>query len=508
MPISSSLLSRRVSAAAIVLALVASAAQAQSPATPQSPLVLPSPAIPGAAGPASVADLSERLIDSVVNISTTQTVGGTPSGGEGNATPQPPQLPPGTPFEDFFNEFFKNRKGDGRPRKTSSLGSGFVLDPSGIIVTNNHVIEGADDIEAVFNDGTKLKAKLVGRDKKIDIAVLKVEPTKPLRAVRFGDSDSIRVGDWALAIGNPFGLGGTVTLGIVSARNRDINSGPYDNYIQTDAAINRGNSGGPLFNMLGEVVGINTAIISPTGGSIGIGFSVPATTAGPIVEQLRQYGETRRGWLGVRIQVVTPDIAESLGMDQPKGALIAGIDDKGPAKPAGLEPGDVIIKFDGKSISEMRDLPRIVADTPVDKDVEVIILRKGAEMTRTVRIARLDESEEPQKTKLEQPEPEKAPVAKALGLSMSGMTKDLRDKYKLKEDAKGVVVTEVEGGSVADEKQVKAGDVILQVGQQVVATPEEVTARLDQLKKSGTKQALLLLSNGQGELRFVAIALE
>jgi serine protease Do len=459
-----------------------------------------------AAGPASVADLSSTLIDSVVNISTSQTVG--PTVNDDNAVPQMPQLPPGTPFEDFFNEFFKNRKGEQqRPRKTSSLGSGFVLDASGIIVTNNHVIEGADDIEVNFNDGSKLRAKLVGRDKKVDIAVLKVEPTKPLKAVPFGDSDNIRVGDWALAIGNPFGLGGTVTLGIVSARNRDINSGPYDNYIQTDAAINRGNSGGPLFNMDGQVVGINTAIISPTGGSIGIGFSVPASTAAPIVEQLRRYGETRRGWLGVRIQVVTADIAESLGMDQPKGALVAGIDEKGPAKPAGLEPGDVIIKFDGKNIREMRDLPRIVADTPVDKDVEVVILRKGQELTRTVRIARLDESEEPQKTKLEEPAPEKAPVAKALGLDMSGVTKELREKYKLKEDAKGVVVTDVESGSPADEKQVKAGDLILQVGQQVVNTPDDVTKRLDELKKTGSKQALLLLSNGQGELRFVAVAL-
>lgn len=465
--------------------------------------------LPGfaAAGPASVADLSETLIDSVVNISTSQTVG--PTAGDDGPGPEVPKLPPGTPFEDFFNEFFKNKKGEPqRPRKTSSLGSGFVIDASGFIVTNNHVIDGADDIEVNFNDGSKLKARLVGRDKKVDIAVLKVEPSKPLKAVPFADSDKIRVGDWALAIGNPFGLGGTVTLGIVSARNRDINSGPYDNYIQTDAAINRGNSGGPLFNMDGEVVGINTAIISPTGGSIGIGFSVPASTAAPVVEQLRQYGETRRGWLGVRIQVVTPDIAESLGMAQPMGALVAGVDEKGPAKPAGLEPGDVIIKFNGKPIREMRDLPRIVADTPVDKDAEVVILRKGAEMTRTVRIARLDESEAPQKTKLEDPTPEKPPVAKALGLEFSGITKDLREKYKLKDDAKGVVVTGVEGGSPADDKQVKAGDMILQVGQQAVETPDDVTKRLDELKKSGGKQALLLLSNGTGELRFVAVTIE
>jgi serine protease Do len=487
-------LSRRISAAAMAAVLCSGLASV--------------PAVPAlaAAGPASVADLSAQLIDSVVNISTTQLVGGGESGPE--SAPQMPELPPGTPFEDFFNEFFKNRGGnDRRPQKTSSLGSGFVIDASGIIVTNNHVIDGADDIQVNFNDGSKLKAKLLGRDKKIDIAVLKVEPTKPLKAVRFGDSDKIRVGDWALAIGNPFGLGGTVTLGIVSAQNRDINSGPYDNYIQTDAAINRGNSGGPLFNMDGEVVGINTAIISPTGGSIGIGFSVPASTAAAIVDQLRQFGETRRGWLGVRIQVVTEDIAESLGMGEPRGALVAGVDDKGPAKPAGLEPGDVIVKFDGKAIREMRDLPRIVADTPVDKDVELVILRKGQELTRTVKIARLQENEEPQKAALQQQEPEKPAVTKALGLEMSSLTKELRERYKLKEDQKGVVVTEVESGSVAEDKQVKAGDIIVQVGQQIVTTPEDVTKRLDELRKNGTKQALLLLSNGQGELRFVAVAL-
>jgi serine protease Do len=348
---------------------------------------------------------------------------------------------------------------------------------------------------------------LVGRDKKVDLAVLKVTPTKPLRAVHFGDSDKLRVGDWALAIGNPFGLGGTVTLGIVSARNRDINSGPYDNYIQTDAAINRGNSGGPLFNMDGEVIGINTAIISPTGGSIGIGFAVPASTAAPVVDQLRQFGQTRRGWLGVRIQAVTDDIAESLNMGQARGALIAGVDDKGPAKPAGLEPGDVIIKFDGKNIREMRDLPRIVADTPVDKDVEVIVLRKGQELTKTVKVARLAEDETPQKTAGDEVVPDKPSVTKALGLEMSTLSQELREKYKFKDDAKGVVVTDVENGSPADDKQVKPGDLILQVGQQVVTTPEDVTKRLDELKKNGSKQALLLLSNGQGELRFVAVAL-
>jgi serine protease Do len=471
-------------------------------------LAVPMPAF-AAAGPASVADLASQLMDSVVNISTSQTVGGDDNQGGDDATPQLPQVPPGTPFEEFFNEFFKNKKGDNKPRKTASLGSGFVIDATGIIVTNNHVIDGADSIEVNFTDGTKLKAKLLGRDKKVDLAVLKVEPTKPLKAVKFADSDKIRVGDWALAIGNPFGLGGTVTLGIISAVNRNINSGPYDNYLQTDAAINRGNSGGPLFNMDGDVVGINTAIISPTGGSIGIGFSVPSATAAPVVEQLREFGETRRGWLGVRIQPVTDDIAESLGMTAAAGALVAGIDDRGPAKPAGLEPGDVIITFDGHLIKEMRDLPRIVADTPVDKTVEVVVLRKGETLVKQVKVARLDEAEKPVKANLEQPAlPEKPKAMKTLGLEMSGITGDLRTKYKLSDETKGVIVTSVDAGSPAEEKLVKPGDIIVQVGQQAVSTPEDVTRRIDELRKAGTKQALFLLSNAAGELHFVAIGFD
>src|SRR3978361_2244826 len=288
-----------------------------------------------------------------------------------------PQLPPGSPFEEFFDDFFKNRRGgpggnskggDMPPRKTNSLGSGFIVDTAGIAVTNNHVIADADEINIIMNDGTKIKATLVGVDKKTDLAVLKfTPPAKPLVAVKFGDSDKLRLGEWVIAIGNPFMLGGTVTAGIVSARNRDINSGPYDNYIQTDASINRGNSGGPLFNLNGEVIGINTAIISPSGGSIGIGFAVPSKVAVAVIDQLRQFGETRRGWLGVRIQQVTDDIADSLNVKPVRGALIAGIDEKGPTKPAGIEPGDVVVTFDGKDIKEMRDLPRIVADTPVGK---------------------------------------------------------------------------------------------------------------------------------------------
>src|SRR5271168_4265313 len=343
-----------------------------------------------ARGPENIADVAEQVIDAVVNISTSQKV----DARMGNL----PDLPPGSPMEEFFDEFFKNRRGQGdnperAPRRVNSLGSGFIIDSSGLVVTNNHVIADADEISVILNDGTKLNAELVGRDSKSDLALLRVHTDKPLKAVKFGDSDKLRLGEWVIAIGNPFSLGGTVTAGIVSARNRDINSGPYDNYIQTDAAINRGNSGGPLFNLDGDVIGINTAIISPSGGSIGIGFAVPSASAVAVIDQLRQFGETRRGWLGVRIQQVTDDIAESLNIKPPHGALVAGVDEKGPAKPGGIEPGDVVVKFDGKDIKEMRDLPRIVADTPIGKEVDVVIIRKGKEEIHQVKIGRLAEDE-------------------------------------------------------------------------------------------------------------------
>ena len=315
-----------------------------------------------ARGPDGIADIAEKVIDSVVNISTSQNVEAK-GGGSREAMPQ---LPPGSPFEEFFDDFFKNRRGGGRraatraarcsARKTNSLGSGFIIDAAGVVVTNNHVIADADEINVIMNDGTKIKAELVGVDKKTDIAVLKFKPVKPLIAVKFGDSDKLRLGEWVIAIGNPFSLGGSVTAGIVSARNRDISQGPYDSYIQTDASINRGNSGGPLFNLEGEVVGVNTLIISPTGGSIGLGFAVPSKTVAVVVDQLRQFGELRRGWLGVRIQQVTDEIAESLNIKPARGALVAGVDDKGPAKPAGIEPGDVVVKFDGKDVKDPKDL--------------------------------------------------------------------------------------------------------------------------------------------------------
>jgi serine protease Do len=327
--------------------------------------------------------------------------------------------------------------------------------------------------------------------------------------VKFGDSDALRIGEWVIAIGNPFGLGGSVSAGIVSARNRDINSGPYDNYIQTDAAINRGNSGGPLFNLNGEVIGINTAIYSPSGGSIGIGFAVPSKNAVAVIDQLRQFGEMRRGWLGVRIQQVTDDIAESLGLKPVRGALVAGVDDKGPAKPAGIEPGDVIVKFDNKDIKEMKDLPRIVAETPVGKDVPVTVVRKGKEETQTVKLGRLEDAEKQQVATRSDTKPdEKSVVQKALGLDLSNLNDDLRKRFKIKDSVKGVVITAVEPGSAAAEKRLNAGDVIVEVAQEAVASADAVQKRIDALKKEGKKSALLLVANAEGELRFVALSLQ
>jgi serine protease Do len=459
-----------------------------------------------ARGPEAISDVSESVIDAVVNISTSQKM-------DARVGPVP-QLPPGSPFEEFFEEFFKNRRGQGpnreqTPRRVSSLGSGFVIDPSGLVVTNNHVISESDEVNVVFNDGSKLKAEVLGRDQKTDLALLRIKPDKPLKSVNFGDSDKLRIGEWVIAIGNPFGLGGSVSAGIVSARNRDINSGPYDSYIQTDAAINRGNSGGPLFNLQGEVIGINTAIISPSGGSIGIGFAVPSNNAIAVVQQLREFGEVRRGWLGVRIQQVTDEIAESLGLKPARGALVAGVDERGPAKPAGIEPGDVIVKFDGKDINQMRDLPRIVGDTPVGREVPVVVIRKGSEQTKTVKLGRLEDAEKPQLASKQDGAPEpKSAVKRTLGLDLAGLSDDLRKRYKIKDSVKGVVITNVEPGSAAAEKRLNAGDVIVEIGQQVVTTPADLQQRVDALKKEGKKTALLLVSSAEGELRFVALSLQ
>jgi serine protease Do len=341
-------------------------------------------------GPPSVAPVAEKLIEAVVNISTKQTL----KGAEGVPLPK---VPKGAPFEEFFDDFFDRKGGKSPERKVTAQGSGFVIDgKEGLIVTNNHVIDGADEILINFNDGSKLKVdKILGKDSKTDLALLKVTPKRPLEQVAFGSSAKLKVGDWVMAIGNPFGLGGSVSVGIISAKQRDINTGPYDDFLQTDAAINKGNSGGPLFNMDGEVVGVNTAIISPSGGSIGIGFSVPSDSAVVVLDQLRQYGETRRGWLGVNVQTVTEDLAESYGVREGTGARVASVATDGPAAKAGIQQDDVIVKFDGKDVTSMRGLPRLVSQTPIGKEVEIEVSRKGQRRMFKVTIGRLVEAAKP-----------------------------------------------------------------------------------------------------------------
>ena len=469
-------------------------------------------------GPESVADVAAPLLGAVVNISTSQTVGGSRSG---EGVVPTPRLPEGSPFQDFFDEFFNDREGDseGAPQRVQSLGSGFVIDATGIIVTNFHVIENADEITANFTDGSQLTATLIGHDPKTDLALLQVETETPLTAVTFGDSDAIRVGDWVMAIGNPFGLGGTLTLGIVSARNRNIQAGPYDDFIQTDASINRGNSGGPLFNMEGEVVGVNTAIISPSGGSIGIGFAVPAEIAINVIGQLREFGETRRGWLGVRIQDVTDDIARGLGLVVAKGALVASVEEEGPAAAGGILAGDVIVSVDGQAVDAMNALPRMVADMPVGKEVSVIILREGAEQTLSITLGRLEDAEkEAEEVAATEPEDEAEPeipvpppvvVTGPLGLSLADLSPERRDEYGIMPGvASGVVVTAVEQGSAAYEKRLRPGDVIVEVGQERVSTPEEFDERLAALKAEGRTNVKLVVQNKDGHVRWVNLPID
>ncbi|MBX3506014.1 MAG: DegQ family serine endoprotease [Parvibaculum sp.] len=446
--------------------------------------------------PTSFAELAERLSPAVVNISTSHVV----DPGEMELR----GIPEDSPLHEFFEEFLEQQRKSG-PQRMQSLGSGFLIDPDGIVVTNNHVIDGADRIEVIMTDGTTLPATVAGTDPKTDLAVLRVESDKPLPYVEIGDSSGLRVGDWVLAIGNPFGLGGTVTAGIVSALNRDIHAGNYDDFIQTDAAINRGNSGGPLFNLDGEVVGVNSAIISPSGASVGIGFAVPASTVKPIVAQILEYGETRRGWIGVRIQTVTPDLADSLGLGAARGALVAGVTSEGPAAEAGLEPGDVVLAFDGRNIATMRDLPRVVAEARIGSTVDMQIFRDGETLTRRIAVAQLadEPEEEPAAPAVAEPE-NKGPVV--LGLGLSALNDDLRRRFNVGENLSGVVVVEVDPLSAAAEKGVREGDVIVQVAQRAVSSPEDVLRIVTSEQKAGRNSVLLRLV-AEGETRFVAIRL-
>ena len=454
-------------------------------------------AVQAKVAPDGFADLAEKLLPSVVNISTTQVV-------EGRAGVELPQLPPGSPFEDFFKEFFDRNRPEQRRRKATSLGSGFILDNAGHVLTNNHVIEGADEITVILQDDTRLEAKVVGRDPKIDIAILKVTPANGMSPVKFGDSDATRVGDWVVAIGNPFGLGGTVTAGIISARGRDINAGPYDDFLQTDASINRGNSGGPMFNLKGEVIGINTAIFSPTGGSVGIGFAIPAAVVKPVINQLIKHGRVRRGWLGVHIQVVTEEIAESLGLEKAEGALVASVIKDGPAEKSGIQAGDIVLEFDNKKVTHMRRLPRIVAETDIEKPVSVLVWRDSKKVKIKVTVGELEEDQPKVASRGGGETDEDEHKVKDLGLTLSSATKRLRERFNLEDEVKGVVVVSVDDDGPAAEKGIRPGDVVVEVGQQEVTTPSEVLEMVKKTRESGRKSVLMLLE-GQGGLRFVAL---
>ena len=459
------------------------------------------------AAPESFADLADRLLPAVVNISTTQVI-------ESRTPQEMPQFPPGSPFEEFFKDFFDKNAPNGQPRqrKATSLGSGFIIDYRAngdtYVVTNNHVIQDADEVYVLLHDDTRLQADIVGRDPKTDIAVLKVHADRSLPSVPLGDSAKSRVGDWVVAIGNPFGLGGTVTAGIISARGRDINAGPYDDFIQTDASINRGNSGGPMFNMDGEVIGINTAIFSPSGGSVGIGFAIPTSTAAPVIKQLINTGSVQRGWLGVHIQVVTPSIAETLGLDKAEGALVASIVDGGPADKAGLKARDVILEFDGKKVREMRQLPRIVAATEVGRKVKVKVWRDGSMETVRVTIDKLEEPD--QMASADQGTPDASAMktvdVEALGLTVSPDNEDVRRQFGFEGDVGGVIVTDVDATGPAFEEGIRPGDVLAEVDQKRVSTPGEVVEQVDDAVKADKKSVLLLVET-QGGPRFVAVQL-
>ena len=477
-PVPAAALSRAVWALLLGLAFLAAqafAAQAQS-------------------RPGSFADLAEKISPAVVNITTATTVAA--------ATGPNPIVPEGSPFEDFFEDFMDRNDGQRRPRRSQALGSGFVVSEDGYIVTNNHVIDSADEITIEFFSGEELAATVVGTDRNTDLALLKVESDEPLPFVKFGDSDGARVGDWVMAMGNPLGQGFSVSVGIVSARNRAL-SGTYDDYIQTDAAINRGNSGGPLFNMDGDVIGVNTAILSPTGGSIGIGFAMASNVVRDVIDQLQTYGETRRGWLGVRIQDVGEDVAEALGLEEAKGALVTDVPD-GPSKEAGIEAGDVILSFDGTEVIDTRQLVRVVGATQVGKAVRVTVFRDGETKTLMVTLGRREEAE----GAVPASAPSNEPVEKdVLGLTVSAMTEELREQLGLSAGASGLVVREVDETTEAFEKGLRAGDASTEAGQQKVQTVGDLEDRIAEAKEAGRK-SLLLLVRRQGEPRFVALTLQ
>jgi len=462
--------------------------------------------------PDSFADLVVQVKPAVVNISTTQKVDGPAASRE---MPQMPDLPEGSPFRDFMEKFFNQQRqgqgGERAQRNVQALGSGFIIDPSGYVVTNNHVIAKASDIKVKLTDGTEYKAALVGKDEKTDLALLKIDAPKALPSVPWGDSDKSREGDWILAVGNPFGLGGTVTAGIISARGRDLTSGPYDDYLQIDAPINRGNSGGPSFNMAGEVIGVNTAIYSPTGGSVGIGFAVPSNMAKQVIAELRKTGTVERGWLGVQIQPVTQDVADSLGLKEAKGALVAGMTDNSPAGKAGVKQGDIIVGFNGAPVAELRDLTRAVASTRKGSVAKVDVLRDGKTQTINVTIAAMPKSEQVAAAQPEEKDEQTAAKGaetglEALGLRLAPASAETRTKYGLKGEVKGAVVVGILPDAPAAERGINVGDVIVGVGQDRVASVSDVVAKVKRASDSKQK-AVLLLIDRKGNERFVPVPL-
>ena len=473
--------------------------------------------VPPSGAPLSFADLAEKLSPAVVNISSTQKI----VQSQAESLQNMPQFPPGSPFEDFFKDFMNRQNGvpdgsDGMGGESelpvTSLGSGFIIDGvKGFVVTNNHVIKDADEVRVTLSDNTILEAEIVGKDEKTDLALLKVKAKgHKLTEVNFGNSDGMRVGDWVLAIGNPFGLGGTVTQGIISARKRDINAGPYDDFIQTDASINRGNSGGPMFNLKGEVIGINTAIYSPSGGSVGIGFAVPSSLAKPIIMQLAEFGKTRRGWLGIKIQTVTDEIAEGLGLDNVHGALVASVTPGGPAEKSNIKAGDVVIEFNGQTLDAMRQLPRIVAETPIGKDVPLKLIRDGKVISTTVKVGELEKAESDglieQAAGEKSGKPSKGIDLPELDVTVSNISPLLRETYNIPEDVNGVVVIAVKPSSDAALKGLEAGDVVLEINQDPIRNVGDAKTVVDAALAEKKQSVLILADNqGQGDVRFVAI---
>jgi serine protease Do len=455
--------------------------------------------------PYSFANLVEPLLPAVVNISTTTLIRGR---SDSSPTPLESPFPKGSPLEDFFKEFYDQMQPEG-PRNSSAVGSGFIIDPEGYIVTNNHLIADADQVTVTLNDNTELKAVLVGRDRRTDIAVLKISTDKKLPFVQWGNSEKLRTGDRIIAIGNPFGLGGTVTTGIVSHLARNIGahsrSGDFVNgYIQTDASINMGNSGGPMFDMNGKVVGVNTAIYSPTGASVGIGFAIPSEVTKKVVDQIRQFGRAKRGWLGVHIQPVTEDIAEGLGLKDLVGVLVGNVVKDGPAAKAKLQSGDVILKVGNKDVKEPRNLPQIVADIPEGTQVPITIWRKGKIMSIPVQIGEYEEAEEA--SVMPSPEGGKDLVkgVEIYGMTLQPLNEEIRQRFDITTDAQGILVVDVAPKSSAAEKGIRPGDIIMEISQVEVKTPQQILEQLKKATKENRKSALLLI-NRDGESRYVSI---